>query len=51
MKVRIHYTILGVEDSVDITGDGVEDCRQQWETFSENKPCHSMWSEILEDSQ
>jgi hypothetical protein len=39
-----------MDDSVVFDGDDIEDCREQWYEFAEDRPSiHSEWSEVLED--
>ncbi len=47
MQVRIHYTVNGEEDSIVLSGDTVEDIREQAMQEIERRGATDPWSEVL----
>ena len=47
MTFRIHFTVNGSEDYIDLEGDSVKDIRAKWDGYADGKPVKDMWSEEI----
>ncbi|MCK5015755.1 MAG: hypothetical protein KAS32_01675 [Candidatus Peribacteraceae bacterium] len=47
-KYRIHFTVNGVDDSIDMEGDSITNIQEQWAEYSKDKQAEDIWSEEIE---